>query len=199
MTVPQPRSRSNTEELGAASASPTHSDSSNTPIDLLTYVTDLISQGQGIAGVLGVAVVSPVVFSLLPWLVAVFVAFLVGIGIEVGPGLVLEHLRQGQGLGDSNAAAALSTSARAPTPGPPLPPRRTISNNTSTTSSPSSRHVSLLGGRVEIKEWRVVEGDFASYKVTVGCGDSILLVVPPLVQIVLLLRRKFLWLLCSLR
>jgi hypothetical protein len=42
--------------------------------------------------VLGVAVASPLAFGWLPWLLAVLVVFLVGIAVELGPGLLLEAL-----------------------------------------------------------------------------------------------------------
>ncbi len=58
----------------------------------LARLHEAIGKAGGTAGVLGVAVASPVAFSKLPWLAAVLAVFLVGLAVELGPGLLLEAL-----------------------------------------------------------------------------------------------------------
>lgn len=55
---------------------------------------EIVSNAGGTAGVVGVAVASPLCFSRLPWLVAVLVVFLAGLLVELGPGLLLEALHR---------------------------------------------------------------------------------------------------------
>ena len=132
------------------------------------------------------ALVSPLAFSLLPWLLGVLLVFVVGIAIEAGPGLALEFIkaqeRAAAGEGSPGGSAASSqAAARVPTPVPV--PARSAGASAATSMSMAAtagaagtedhaahaRDCSLFGACVEIKAFRVVERSFASYKVAVTC------------------------------
>ena len=155
----------------------------------LIKVQGVVANGQGSAGILGVALVSPLAFSLLPWLLGVLLVFLVGIAIEVGPGLALDFLapletqkqavmrvgNPGRSAASSQDVVPIPTSTPIPasSAGISAAPNRTMTTTTGNAGTGDhaahARSCSLFGACVEIKAFRVVERSFASYKVAVTC------------------------------
>lgn len=181
---------------------------------------EAVSTAGGTAGVLGVAVASPLAFATLPWLLAVLAVFLVGIAVELGPGLLVEALTkrivatakkkasesaqppsassagaagaagvaslrqwrgtrpqaldaQQEGEEDSSPTAAGGATGNGSQGGTPTAAARTPGGSLVPRPAVARRDVSLRGARADVREWRVVEGSFASYKVVVTCGKGV--------------------------
>jgi len=147
----------------------------------LCILKDSVSKGQGSFGVLAVALLSPFAFSVLPWSLGVLIVFLVGIVIEAGPGVALDyltHLEETESRGGSfDVCSALGGA-----PGSQRPPshhdqaldsavilQRGVTSPTTRRGREHEFQSSLLEARVEVREFRVVERKFASYKISVSC------------------------------